>query len=214
MITRHKQTRGYDAHRALGPLGTVATAVPRAAGGFRSPYFQRNTMREEGPGGNTHLFLNIMTKTCVVVSFAADDPYTDAIFAYWDDTTPFTYHGLDGVQFMPNTATDSASYLALAKTALNSYAAAHSFTWSKIIFAFADSDDVATLRALIPAGLASAPQAAIGAATTTLATNYNLATGILGLATALNTANTAQNDMATKLNTLVTELVTLGLIHA
>jgi hypothetical protein len=39
-------------------------------------------------------------------------------------------------------------------------------------------------------------------ATTSLLTNYNLATGILGLANALNDANAAQNDLAAKYNAL------------
>lgn len=39
-------------------------------------------------------------------------------------------------------------------------------------------------------------------ATTSLATNYNLATGVLGLANAMNTTNTAINDLGTMHNTL------------
>lgn len=50
---------------------------------------------------------------------------------------------------------------------------------------------------------------ATGGTTTTLLTNYNLATGVLGLAGALNDANTAQNDLATKYNDLVSKFNTL-----
>lgn len=50
---------------------------------------------------------------------------------------------------------------------------------------------------------------AMGGTTTTLLTNYNLATGVLGLASALNDANTAQNDMATKYNDLVSKFNSL-----
>lgn len=46
-------------------------------------------------------------------------------------------------------------------------------------------------------------------AVTNLATNYNLATGLLGLADALNTSNSAQNDLASKYNDLATKVNTL-----
>lgn len=45
---------------------------------------------------------------------------------------------------------------------------------------------------------------ATGGATNNLPTNYNLVSGLLGVANGLNDANTAQNDMANKLNALVT----------
>lgn len=50
---------------------------------------------------------------------------------------------------------------------------------------------------------------ATGGTTTTLLTNYNLATGVLGLAGALNDANTAQNDLAIKYNDLVSKFNTV-----
>lgn len=66
---------------------------------------------------------------------------------------------------------------------------------------------VVWLGLLLPGGLSGAPLTTIADATggvaTNLATNYNLATGILGLATALNAANAAQNDLGTKFNALV-----------
>lgn len=65
---------------------------------------------------------------------------------------------------------------------------------------------------LAPLTLSAAPQAAIANSTNNLPTNFNLVSGILGVANGLNDANTAQNDMATKFNTLLSELRTLGLI--
>lgn len=65
----------------------------------------------------------------------------------------------------------------------------------------------------VPAGLSSAPQAAISAgatnAATNLPTNYNVLSGLLGVADGLNGGNAAQNDLATKYNALATKLNSL-----
>lgn len=67
----------------------------------------------------------------------------------------------------------------------------------------------------VPAGLASAPQAAIADAPADAVTDYNVLTTLLGTLTgAVNTANSKQNDIATKLNDLLGKLRTLGLISA
>lgn len=58
-----------------------------------------------------------------------------------------------------------------------------------------------------------------GTAANNNATNYNLVSGVLGLANGLNSANSAQNDMAdivnsltSKFNTLKSELVSAGIL--
>lgn len=72
-------------------------------------------------------------------------------------------------------------------------------------------------------GISNAPQAApanaSGGTVTNLPTNFNLVSGVLGVANGLNDANTAQNDLATKFNDFVTKhnslvgkLVTEGIL--
>lgn len=110
----------------------------------------------------------------------------------------------DSTQILPMAWADvkANGLMATVVAAINTYATSNSFTVGQLRWFGAGT----------PTGLGSAPQATIGSAVTTLATNYNLATGVLGLANALNTANGAQNDLGTKFNSLVTELQTLGLI--
>lgn len=122
-----------------------------------------------------------------------------------------------GVLFPTSGITSRDTYISAAESAVNAYAVTQGYTLSGgIIWPSPTTAQINALitaaMAAIPAGLSSAPQAAIADGTTNLATNYNLATGLLGLATAMNSANGAQNDLATKFNTLLAELRTLGLL--
>lgn len=119
---------------------------------------------------------------------------------------------MNGTSFVHNNAVfvslsnvnSLAQLQAASIAALDTYLANHSYNRDDgLIWPF---PDVAALN--------NAPQAAIANSTNNLPTNYNLLSGLLGIADGLNGANTAQNDMATKLNTLLAELRTLGLISA
>lgn len=122
---RHKQTRGYDAHRALGPLGTVAIAVSLAADGFRSPYFQRYTMRKEGPGGNIQLFPKLMVTQAIITGIVSGDENLVAHVQYLNGTTWVDEQDLD---ISRSYYTDGPSIVAGAIATVLAYAATKSYT--------------------------------------------------------------------------------------
>lgn len=129
--------------------------------------------------------------------------------AYMDGSTLVEYAGMDGIEV--GTSTTQKQLVEKAETAIKIYAAASSYPiGNSIVWPWTLQKD---LDALIPAGLANAPQAAIANSPADAVTNYNVVTTLLGSLTgAVNAANTKQNDIATKLNALLAELRTLGLI--
>jgi hypothetical protein len=181
--SRHYQTTARDAHRGLCLVGTV-----------RSPFFPTvASTRDQAPIRDIHLFLEIMDFLIDSWGVSAGNPYS--VVSWWDSSN--TFQSSD-IVFMTWANVKANGIAASAFTAINTYASAHSLT-------------VNSIRGL-PGTLSGAPAATIAAVVTNLATNYNLATGVLGLANALNTANGAQNDLGTKFNTLIAELNTLGIL--
>lgn len=72
----------------------------------------------------------------------------------------------------------------------------------------ASSTVIGTGAAIVDTATNAATDAATDAATnaaTNLGTSYGLVDGLLGIATAMNSANAAQNDLATKYNALATK---------
>lgn len=182
-ITRHYQTTARDAHRGLCLVGTIV-----------SPFFPTvASTRDQAPTRNIHLFLEIMDFLIDNWGVSAGNPY--AVISWWDSSNVFQS---SDIIFMTWANVKSSGISATLTAAINAYGVTNSIT-------------VNSIRGL-PGTLAGAPQATVGSAVTNLATNYNLATGVLGLANALNTANGAQNDLGTKFNTLIAELNTLGIL--
>lgn len=178
---RHEQTSARN-----------SVVCGRLLGSTPSPYM--TDLNGIGTKQEYKLFLTTMDALIVGVYIISGVPNIAVSFY---DTSAHTY---SSTQILPMSEADIAAngYEATVEATINAYAAGNSFSVTKFMGG-------------IPAGLKNAPQAAIADSTTNLTTNYNLVSGVLGLATGLNSANTAQNDMATKLNTLLSELRTLGL---
>lgn len=184
------QTKARNAHSGL----RLGAFIP-------SPYM--NEMNGIGASRDTNI-LELMKAIYGLDYVVTGGGTTYVGVAYF---TGSTLTEVTNIPFDMPDATSDVSLQAAAQSAIAAYAVTKSYSLTDGIFATSVIPDV-------PAGLSTAPQAAIAAAATTLTTNYNLATGLLGLANAMNSANTAQNDLGIKFNTLVSELVTLGLIHA
>lgn len=121
------------------------------------------------------------------------------IASYYNGTT---FLETNGSQFTLTTINTRAQLTAAAEAAVNSYASGKSYTLSEgIIWSFVQDADLPAIQAHIA-------NAATGAATN-LPTNFNLVSGVLGVANGLNDSNTAQNDLATKYNDLAAKVNTL-----
>lgn len=133
------------------------------------------------------------------------------------------------VQFWNSGSFIGSDYVVIAKSTVGSTPAGWRNAVNAAITAYCSTNgitDPATKWSAIDgeAGVAIAGgQGAIanvsGTAANNNVTNYNLVSGILGLANGLNSSNTAQNDMAdivnnlvSKFNTMKSELVSAGMI--
>lgn len=75
-------------------------------------------------------------------------------------------------------------------------------------YGITEADIIWSFPFSLPTAQAHVADAATNA-TNNSATNYNLVSGVLGLANGLNNANTAQNDLADKYNALATKFNTV-----
>lgn len=182
----------------LGP--SVSDGTAGYTNGVSSPYFQvKRPQRRIGTDGIRILILVIMAKRAIIFP-SINGNQIEVDYQVWTDST---YNAQFGFNYSPSGDVTGQALLASIGAAVVTNAATHSHTLDSTMF-----------NTFGPIGLTTSPQAAIGNATNNLPTNFNLVSGLLGVANGLNDANTAQNDMANKFNSLVSELRTLGLISA
>lgn len=209
--TRRRQTQAHDAHRVFGLLGSEGTRNLRAP--LESPYFQRNSMREEAPSRNIHSFLASMNLKALITGYSVGGAAPNiSVFFESDDSS------IEAGTVLPISIAYSNNDVAIqtkVATAINNFCSGASLPVPTIDWLITTPTDLAAALATIPSGLAGAPYAAIADAPADAVTNYNVITTLLGsLTSAVNDANTKQNQIATKLNTLLSELRSAGIIHA
>lgn len=132
--------KARDGHRGL----FLSVSGASRTGGMLSPYFQRQNTKKVGTDRNTHLFLKTMTRTGIIIGYGGDGYNLDVFVRSFNGNTSY---GVDGIQFDDKSATDAASFIALAKAAAEDFATNNGFTWDTLFVA--------------PGALDGAPQAAV-----------------------------------------------------
>lgn len=85
-----------------------------------------------------------MTRTGIIIGYGGDGYNLDVFVRSFNGNTSY---GVDGIQFDDKSATDAASFIALAKAAAEDFATNNGFTWDTLFVA--------------PGALDGAPQAAV-----------------------------------------------------
>lgn len=103
------------------------------AGCVTSPYYRLSRLT------TLNGLTTMANRTGVIIGHQGDSPNVDLLVLSYDNSNMY---GVDAIPFDPKTATDAASLLALGKTAANNFATTNGFTYSPLLSAFLNTDDI------------------------------------------------------------------------